>query len=96
MNYREGNSRFFEAPEDGEENLHESLEGVDPETEDVVFVDESRCQKGYKYKKTTMWTNCWWCKGDPNYVKRSGKRFGINAVGFQGINCKFLYHISSS
>ena len=24
---------------------------------------------------------------DPNYVKRSGKRFGINAVGFQGINC---------
>lgn len=54
LNYREGNSRFFEAPEDGEENLHESLEGVDPETEDVVFVDESRCQKGYKYKKTTM------------------------------------------
>ena len=51
MNYREGNSRFFEAPEDGEENLHESLEGVDPETEDVVFVDESRCQNDTNTKR---------------------------------------------
>ena len=51
MNYREGNSRFFEAPEDGEENLHESLEGVDPETEDVVFVEESRCQNDTNTKR---------------------------------------------
>ena len=44
LNYHRSNSRFFEAPEDTEENLHEILEAVDSETEDVVFVDKSRCQ----------------------------------------------------
>ena len=86
LNYREGNSRFFEAPEDAEENLHESLEGVDPETEDVVFVDESRCQNDTNTKRQLCEPTVDGVR-DPNYVKRSGKRFGINAVGFQGINC---------
>ena len=32
-------------------------------------------------------------KGILTMLKKSKKRFGINATGFQEINCKFLYNI---
>lgn len=59
---------------------------IDLETEDITILDESHCQ-------TTTRTSKRFCKQtingkkDPNILKKTGKRFGINAVGFQGINC---------
>ena len=58
---------------------------MDVENEDLIALDESRCQNSinssrclYESKKG---------KKDHNKLKRTGGRFGINAIGFQGINC---------
>lgn len=58
---------------------------IDLETEDLVVLDESRAQNN------TQTTRCLCSptvKGfkDPNIIYKTGKRFGTNAVGFQGIN----------
>ena len=60
---------------------------IDPKNEDVSVVDESGAQN-------TNNTGRRLCNPtengvrDPNLAVRTGKRFGINATGFQGINCK--------
>ena len=59
---------------------------IDLETEDVVVLDESGAQNN------TQTTRCL-CNPtingfkDPNIIIKTGRRFGTNAVGFQGINC---------
>lgn len=59
---------------------------IDLEIEDVVVLDESRCQN-------TTNTTRRICnptingKKDKNKIKKTGKRYGVNGIGFQGINC---------
>lgn len=58
---------------------------IDLEIEDLAIIDESRCQN-------TTNTARRFCNPtingirDPNRLLKTGKRFGVNAVGFQGIN----------
>lgn len=58
---------------------------IDLETEDLAVLDESRAQNN------TQTTRCL-CNPtqngfkDPNIINKTGKRFGTNAIGFQGIN----------
>lgn len=59
---------------------------IDIESEDVVVLDESRAQTN------TQTTRCLFSPTingfkDPNIIYKTEKRFGTNAVGFQGINC---------
>ena len=60
---------------------------IDLENEDTAVLDESRAQNepntGRRLCNPTI-------DGvrDPNLATRTGKRFGINATGIQGINCK--------
>ena len=59
---------------------------IDIEIEDLAIIDESRCQN-------TTNTARRFCNPtingvrDPNKLLKTGERFGVNAVGFQGINC---------
>ena len=59
---------------------------IDLETEDLAIIDESRCQN-------TTNTARIFCNPtingvrDPNRLIKTGERFGVNGVGFQGINC---------
>ena len=59
---------------------------IDLETEDLAIIDESRCQN-------TTNTARRFCNPtingvrDPNRLIKTGERFGVNGVGFQGINC---------
>ena len=60
---------------------------IDLETEDIAIIDESRCQN-------TTNTARRFCNPtingirDPNKLNKTGERFGVNAIGFQGINCR--------
>lgn len=59
---------------------------IDLETEDLAIIDESRCQN-------TTNTARRFCNPtingvrDPNRLIKTGERFGVKGVGFQGINC---------
>lgn len=59
---------------------------IDLEIEDVIVLDESRCQN-------TTNTTRRICnptidgKKDKNQLKKTGERYGVNGIGFQGINC---------
>ena len=59
---------------------------IDVETEDVVVLDESRAQTDTKTARCLCDPTINGFK-DPNIIYKTGKRFGTNAVGFQGINC---------
>ena len=54
--------------------------------EDIIVSDESRCQNTPNTSRRLCNSTK---KGnkDPNLAIRTGERFGINAIGFQGINC---------
>ena len=60
---------------------------IDYENEDVVVLDESRCQN-------TTNTTRRLCnptingKKDKNKIKKIGERYGANGIGIQGINCR--------
>lgn len=57
---------------------------IDLENEDLTIEDESRAQN------TTNSTRCF-CSPvtdgvkDKNILKKTGERFGVNAIGFQGV-----------
>lgn len=59
---------------------------IDLEIEDIAIIDESRCQN-------TTNTTRRFCNPtinrirDPNKLIKTGERFGVNAIEFQGINC---------
>ena len=56
------------------------------EIEDVIVLDESRCQNTTNTARRI-------CnptingKKDKNKLKKTGERYGVNGIGFQGINC---------
>lgn len=60
---------------------------IDYLNEDVAVLDESRCQNGPNTKRRIC-ENTVDGNKDPNLAVRTGKRFGANAIGIQGINCK--------
>ena len=59
---------------------------IDLEIEDVIVLDESRCQNTTNTARRI-------CnptidgKKDKNQLKKTGERYGVNGIGFQGINC---------
>ena len=63
---------------------------INLENEDVIVLDESRCQNTTNTARRI-------CnptingKKDKNKLKKTGERYGVNGIGFQGINC----HISN-
>ena len=56
------------------------------ESEDLVILDESRCQNTTNTSRRLCEPTIDGEK-DPNILEKSGKRYGVNAVGFQGVNC---------
>ena len=56
------------------------------EIEDVIVLDESRCQNTTNTARRI-------CnptingKKDENKLKKTEERYGVNGIGFQGINC---------
>lgn len=59
---------------------------IDLEIEDVIVLDESRCQN----TTNTTWRICNPTVDgikDKNKLKKTGERYGVNEIGFQGINC---------
>ena len=63
------------------------LQNVDPENEDTAVLDESRAQNDPNPRKRLCNPTVNGVR-DPNITVRTGKRFGINATGIQGINCQ--------
>ena len=59
---------------------------IDLENEDVIVLDESRCQNTTNTARRI-------CnptingKKDKNKLKKTGERYGVNGIGFPGINC---------
>ena len=59
---------------------------IDLETEDLALIDESRCQNTTNTARRLCNPTINGVK-DPNRLIKTGERFGVNGVGFQGINC---------
>lgn len=59
---------------------------IDLENEDLANIDESRCQNSTNTSRQFCNPTINGIK-DPNILNKTGKRFGVNAIGFQGINC---------
>lgn len=60
---------------------------IDFEIEDVVVLDESRCQNTTNTARR-LYNPIFNGKTDKNRIKKSGERYGVNGVGLQGINCE--------
>ena len=60
---------------------------IDFEIEDVVVLDESRCQNTTNTARR-LYNPIFKGKIDKNRIKKSGERYGVNGVGLQGINCE--------
>lgn len=60
---------------------------IDFEIEDVVVLDESRCQNTTNTARR-LYNPIFNGKTDKNRIKKSGGRYGVNGVGLQGINCE--------
>lgn len=60
---------------------------IDFEIEDVIVLDESRCQNTTNTTRRLCNPTINGVK-DKNRFKKSGERYGVNGVGFQGINCE--------
>ena len=59
---------------------------IDLENEDLANIDESRCQNSTNTSRQFCNPTINGIK-DPNILNKTGKRFGVNTIGFQGINC---------
>ena len=60
---------------------------INHENENVAILDESRSQNAPNSSRRIC-NRTENGKKDPNLAVRTGERFGINAIGIQGINCK--------
>lgn len=60
---------------------------IDLENEKVVVLDESRCQSTTNTARQ-LCNSTINGKKDKNILKKTGERYGINGIGFQGINCQ--------
>ena len=84
LNYRKPYLVYEKAPDNADEIFKKKTSKIDLENEDLVIEDESRAQN------TTNSTRCF-CSPvidgvkDKNILKKTGDRFGINAIGFQGV-----------
>ena len=58
---------------------------IDVEEEDLTIEDESRAQNTNNSNKSLCKPTIDGVK-DPNILVKSGNKFGINAIGFQGVN----------
>ena len=83
LNYRKPYLVYDKAPENADE-IFKKTSKIDLENEDLTIEDESRAQN------TTNSTRCF-CSPvtdgvkDKNILKKTGERFGVNAIGFQGV-----------
>ena len=77
----------MESPEDADEDFKKKTSKIDPKNEDIAVLDESRAQNEPNTKRRLCKPTINGVK-DPNLLSRTGKRFGINATGIQGINCQ--------
>lgn len=60
---------------------------IDYESEDVIVLDESRCQNTTNTARRLFNAIINGIR-NKNRVKKSGERYGVNGIGLQGINCK--------
>ena len=60
---------------------------IDYENEDVIVLDESRCQNTTNTARRLFNAISNGVR-NKNRVKKSGERYGVNGIGLQGINCK--------
>ena len=60
---------------------------IDLEIEDVVVLDESRCQNTTNTSRRLCLPTIEGVR-NKNLVKKSGERYGVNGIGLQGINCE--------
>ena len=60
---------------------------IDFENEDITILDESRCQNTTNTNRR-LCNPIINCVKDKNWIKKSGERYGVNGIGFQGVNCK--------
>ena len=87
LNYRKPFIIYNEAPEDADDLLLKKTSMIDLENEKVVVLDESRCQSTTNTARQ-LCNSTINGKKDKNILKKTGERYGINGIGFQGINCQ--------
>ena len=76
---------YNEAPENAEEIFKKKTSKIDIEKEDLVITDESRCQNTQNLTRV-LYDPVYEENNKPTVMKRTSSRFGVNAIGFQGVN----------
>ena len=85
LNYRKPYIVYESSPDNADEIFKKKTSEIDVEEEDLTIEDESRAQNTNNSNKSLCKPTIDGVK-DPNILVKSGNKFGINAIGFQGVN----------